>query len=89
MCGYDFHRQKPLLKYIVDFFCVELMLAIEIDGLTHFDDEAVKRDEKRQAELEALGIRFLRFDDVQVRNDMVNVLREIEFWILNEKEGNN
>ena len=86
MLGYDFHRQKPLLKYIVDFFCSELMLAIEIDGLTHFDEEAIKRDEKRQKALEQVGVRFLRFDDAQVRNDIVNVLREIEFWILNEKE---
>lgn len=35
MLGYDFHRQKPLDEYIVDFFCNELMLAIEIDGESH------------------------------------------------------
>jgi very-short-patch-repair endonuclease len=33
--GYDFHRQKPILNYILDFFCSELKLAIEVDGLTH------------------------------------------------------
>ena len=39
MLGYDFHRQKPLDEYIVDFFCNELMLAIEIDGLSHYNSE--------------------------------------------------
>jgi len=39
MCGYDFHRQKPLGEYIVDFFCNELMLAIEIDGPSHEGQE--------------------------------------------------
>jgi len=44
---YDFHRQKPLDKYIVDFYCPELMLAIEIDGDSHRDDRLGK-DNKRQ-----------------------------------------
>ena len=35
MLGYDFHRQKPVDKYVVDFFCPELSLAIEIDGESH------------------------------------------------------
>jgi very-short-patch-repair endonuclease len=81
MYGYDFHRQKPLLKYIVDFFSPQLMLVIEIDGITHLDEEALNRDNKRQKELEAIGIRFLRFSDQMVRYDMPNVLRAIEFWI--------
>ena len=46
MCGYDFHRQKPLDNYIVDFFCDELMLAVEIDGLSHLGNE--KYDNQRQ-----------------------------------------
>ena len=40
MKGYDFHRQKPLDEYIVDFFCIELMLAIEVDGESHYGNEA-------------------------------------------------
>jgi very-short-patch-repair endonuclease len=81
MMGYDFHRQKPLHKYIVDFFCNELMLAIEIDGYTHQFEEVFKKDELRQKDLEYLGIKFLRFHDGDVKNDLLNVLRTIEGWI--------
>lgn len=44
--GYDFHRQKPIDEYIVDFFCNELMLAVEIDGVSHIGKELY--DAKRQ-----------------------------------------
>ncbi len=50
--GYDFHRQKPLDQYIVDFFCSELMLAIEIDGDSH--DYKEREDQRRQNRLESL-----------------------------------
>src|SRR5690349_4124309 len=67
LMGYDFHRQKPLLNYIVDFFCHELELAIEIDGDSHDFEEVYINDCKRQAEIEALGIAFLRFTDEEVK----------------------
>jgi very-short-patch-repair endonuclease len=79
MMGYDFHRQKPLDRYIVDFFCNELMLAIEIDGDSH--DNKEEEDEYRQKRLEALGIQFLRFSDKQVENNLDGVLRDIKAWI--------
>ena len=79
MCGHDFDRQRPLDEYIVDFFCKDLMLAIEVDGWTHgFTRE---RDEARQKRLESLGVRFLRFWDYEVKQDMVSVLARIEAWI--------
>jgi len=55
MCGYDFHRQKQIDKYIVDFYCPDLFLAIELDGVSHFGKE--EYDEKRQKRLESLGVR--------------------------------
>ena len=79
MSGFDFHRQKPLSKYIVDFFCNELMIAIEIDGMSHSGQE--KYDKKRQQELENLGIRFLRFESDGVFFNLGKVLDEIESWI--------
>ena len=79
MCGYDFHRQKPLDKYIVDFFCNELMLVIEIDGDSHIGKE--KYDKVRQNRLESVGIRFLRFDAMKVYYHTDSVLKEIEDWI--------
>ena len=78
----DFDRQRPILNYIVDFYCKDLMLAIEIDGDSH--KEKYEQDRKRQKELEDVGIRFLRFDDLEVKKDMDNVLREIENWIITE-----
>ncbi len=49
--GYDFHRQKPIDNFIVDFFCRELMLAIELDGYTHTFEEVADRDEKKEQRL--------------------------------------
>lgn len=79
MMGYDFHRQKPVDEYIVDFYCPTLKLAIEIDGASHAFKE--QEDKKRQARLEKLGIRFLRFDDLDVKFQMEKVLETIRRWI--------
>jgi very-short-patch-repair endonuclease len=78
--GLDFDRQKPLDNFIVDFYCKDLMLAIEIDGDSH--DYAYEIDRVRQERLESLGVRFLRFDDTEVKRNISNVLREIEAWVL-------
>ena len=79
MKGYDFHRQKPLGEFIVDFFCNELILAIEIDGDSHYGNE--ERDLTRQNKLEQFGITFLRFDDLDVKFQIDKVLKSIEEWI--------
>ena len=82
MCGYDFHRQKPLDTFIVDFFCHELMLAIEIDGYTHLLEEVQIKDEEKEKRLNELGVNVLRVHDDLVFNDIENVLREIEAYIV-------
>jgi very-short-patch-repair endonuclease len=74
--GYTFNRQKPLLNYIVDFYCKPLSLVIEIDGDSH--KNKYELDLKRQTELEAYGLVFLRFDDKEVKKDINNLLRTIE-----------
>jgi very-short-patch-repair endonuclease len=79
--GYDFHRQKPLLNYIVDFYCAELNLVIEIDGKYHNNGEPYERDLRRQRELEKYQLNFLRFSEIQMRTQMINVLRAIELYI--------
>ena len=48
--GYDFDRQRPIDKYIVDFYCKDLRLAIEIDGRSH--DHKERADQRRQSALE-------------------------------------
>ena len=81
MLGYDFHRQKPLDQFVVDFFCNELNLAIEIDGGSHEGDQAREKDAARQERLESLGAKFLRFKESDVRMTMRTVLETIEHWI--------
>jgi very-short-patch-repair endonuclease len=76
--GYVFKRQKPLLQYIVDFYCEKLGLVLEIDGCSHDINGAWEKDLKRQSVLESIGLRFLRFDDREIKKDIPNVLRAIE-----------
>ena len=85
MLGFDFDRQKPIDNYIVDFYCKELMLAIEIDGSSHDEEEIVLNDEVRQGKLESLGVIFLRYSENEVRNDIKFVLNDIYNWIADNK----
>ncbi len=82
MMGYDFHRQKPLKRYIVDFYCRELDLVIELDGFSHFHSESFDKDRIRQEELEKLDLTVLRFEDEEVFDNYENVLRSIEYYIV-------
>ena len=79
MLGYDFHRQKPIAEYIVDFYCPKLQLAIEIDGGSHAD--RLEQDHVRQERIEALGVSVLRFLDRDVRENLQGLLSLIEEWI--------
>jgi very-short-patch-repair endonuclease len=79
MMGYDFHRQKPIEDYVVDFFCPELSLAIEVDGESH--EGKLEKDSQRRREIEKLGVHFLRFGDDEVKKNLEGVLGEIRDWI--------
>ena len=81
LLGYDFDRQRPIDEYIVDFFCKDLLLAIEIDGASHDHPDAYLSDLHRQQRLENLGIHLLRFTDGDVYRDPAAVARAIEDWI--------
>ena len=80
-CGVQFHRQVPMLNYIVDFYCHEIGLVIEIDGSSH--DHSFLYDAKRQGEIEAYGVTFLRFSNTEVKSNMFSVLLVIK-EIVNE-----
>jgi very-short-patch-repair endonuclease len=82
LLGYQFHRQVPMLDYIVDFYCHELMLVIEIDGKSHESFRAQRYDRRRQERLQEYGARFLRFDDLRIKRDIHTVVEEIKEWIL-------
>jgi very-short-patch-repair endonuclease len=83
MLGYDFDRQRPIGNFIVDFYCKELSLAIEIDGDSHI--YRYDYDDERQKILEKSGVKFLRFENIEVKKNMTNVLRVIEDWIERNK----
>ena len=78
---YSFCRQKPVDNYIVDFFCKDLMLAIEVDGGSHYENE--EYDKNRDLKLKQLGINIIRIGDSRVKNNIQGVISEIEEWIDN------
>lgn len=82
LLGYEFHRQVPMLDYIVDFYCHELKLVIEIDGDSHTHALAEKYDLERQSRIENYGIHFLRFDDLEVKQSINYVVNEIYQFIM-------
>jgi very-short-patch-repair endonuclease len=75
--GVRFSRQIPIDEYIIDFYCKELQLAIEIDGITHSFEDQPEKDSLRQQKLESLGVIFLRFDDLDVKSNIKWVVNEI------------
>lgn len=88
LMGYDFDRQRPIGNFIVDFYCKDLLLAIEVDGITHEEEGAKEKDEFRQNELEEMGVCFLRFDALLIVNKVEAALREIRDWIIIYEEKN-
>lgn len=79
--GVRFSRQIPIDNYIVDFYCKDMMLAIEVDGGIHNEEGQQKKDAKRQARLESLGVTVIRFSDFDVKNNLDWVLEEISDMI--------
>ncbi len=79
--GYSFRRQRPVLNYIADFMCMDLMLVIEVDGLTHQWEETAKKDQKKQNDLEAAGFTIIRFADEDVLQNINAVIACLEDWI--------
>lgn len=79
--GVRFSRQIPIDEFIVDFYCKDLTLAIEVDGNSHYYDFQPEKDEVRQNRLESLGVNFLRFHDIDVKKNIKWVINEIDHWI--------
>jgi len=80
MRGFDFHRQKPIDEYIVDFYAPDLNLVIEINGASHADK--IIYDKQRQKRLEYFGLSILNFSDSVVKKDIDSVLRTIDDWVV-------
>jgi very-short-patch-repair endonuclease len=75
--GLKFRRQHPLLNYIVDFYCHEKKLVVEVDGTVHTKPESVEYDKGRTYELQELGLTVIRFWNDEVINDIESVLIKI------------
>jgi very-short-patch-repair endonuclease len=83
--GFDFDRQRPIDNYIVDFYCKDLQLAIEVDGESHYGNE--ERDKRKDKQLNQLGVTVLRFDDSDIVYQLDKVIEKIENWIDENKES--
>ena len=76
LAGTKWRRQQKMGRFVVDFFCAEHRLVVEIDGAVHEGKEDI--DAQRQEALERSGVRFARFTASEVENDLPNVLQRLE-----------
>ena len=83
--GVWFSRQITIDQFIVDFYCKDLQLAIEVYGSIHFDEGHQEKDNQRQKRLKNLGVKVIRFSDLDVKNNLDWVLEEIKITIENLK----
>jgi very-short-patch-repair endonuclease len=74
--GYQFRRQRPILQYIAGFFCKELMLIVELDGITHDNEVSRVKDIQREERLSQAGFKIVRFTDENVLNNIAGVISE-------------
>ena len=72
---YKFTRQKPIFRFILDFYCSKLLLAIEIDGDSH--DLKINYDLERDKYLEKMNIKTIRFTNDEILNDFLKVKNEL------------
>mgnify|MGYP002345817608 FL=1 len=75
--GLQFYRQKPLLNFIVDFYCPSAQLIIECDGSQHHSPNGLIADQERDKQLNALGFQVLRFDNRQILLEIETVCQII------------
>jgi len=82
-----FRRQRPFGPYIVDFYCAEQKLVIEIDGESHSTPDAMAYDAERTAFLESQGLRVVRFSNLDVTENIEGVFERLtsEFQAVPDK----
>jgi very-short-patch-repair endonuclease len=79
--GYKFRRQQPIFDYIIDFYCHELKLIVEVDGEIHALIENADSDKKRENMLRTNGYHILRFTNFDIHNDIETVIDKIKEYI--------
>ena len=78
-----FQRQKPIDRYIVDFYCAKAKLIIELDGSGHYETESIENDRKRTEKLESLGYKVIRFTNLDVDKNFYGVCTVIDETVKN------
>ena len=73
----QFYRQKPIGNFIADFYCPKAKLIIELDGSQHYEKEGIKKDKIRDEYFESLGLKVLRFTNLDVLKNLNGVLERI------------
>jgi very-short-patch-repair endonuclease len=84
LCDLRFRRQAPMGPFILDFYCEEVRLAVEIDGCGHNMGDQPQRDERKDAWLAERGVRVLRLPAELVLKDMDSALGTIVAWVSGE-----
>ncbi len=75
--GAQFYRQKTIGNFIVDFYCRRAKFVIEVDGGQHYEEGGEKRDKERDEYLQSLGLKVLRFTNIEVLKNIEGVVGEI------------
>ncbi|ERF78008.1 endonuclease domain-containing protein [Gallibacterium anatis] len=81
LLGFRFNRQKPLLNYIVDFYCAKAKLIIELDGSHHYEVEHQEKDRLRDDELRSLGFTVMRFSNDEIYYEIEAVVEQIYLFL--------
>ena len=82
--GLQFYRQKPILNFIVDFYCPAANLVIECDGSQHYTIDGLAADRARDQALGQLGLNVLRFDNRQILTEIDAMVEQI-YWIAKQR----
>lgn len=86
--GLQFYRQKPILNFIVDFYCPAASLIIECDGSQHLNEKGLQYDLVRDQALTQLNLTVLRFNNLQILHELDAVIQTIENVILSQHADN-
>jgi very-short-patch-repair endonuclease len=84
--GFQFYRQRIIGRYIVDFYCPTTRLVIEVDGSQHYYPDAAAVDKERDKYLESLGLKVLRFSNLDVMREIEGVVEVIRGNLLKPRE---
>jgi very-short-patch-repair endonuclease len=79
------YRQRPIGKYIVDFYCPEACVVIEVDGSQHYDEENIKQDNIRDTFLNSIGLTVLRYTNFDINTKFSNVCEDLYNHLVEHK----